>query len=82
MANRGIKPGKISTKDEECCIGFCGESQTWSGWRIDGKVHTFGIGSIVKKCYNINSRYHLPVGFKAETLDDCKRMAIAYAGNK
>jgi len=79
MNNRGIKPGKISTMDDECCIGFCEETQTWHGWRADGRIHSFGIGTIMKKCYNIKAKYKIPIGFIAETIEDCKLMAIAYA---
>jgi len=81
ITNRGIKPGSIKLTENEYCIGFCEENQTWHGWRADGRLHSFGIGTVMKKCYKIKAKYGIPVGFKAKTLDDCKKMAMAYADN-
>lgn len=81
LTNRNIKPGKTRFTEEECCIDFCDATQTWHGWRADGRLHSFGIGTIMKKCYKIKPKYNIPAGFEAKTLDDCKRMAIAFAGN-
>lgn len=92
LIKRGIKPEKADPNDEGCRIGFCAEDQKWYGWshRV---IHGFGIGDEVKEGDVTASsgwspeylREHpekdtsLPVGFRAETLEDAKRMAIALA---
>ncbi len=75
-----------------CSIGFNEEKQRWYGWSHRG-ICSFGIGSVVEEdSYCASSGWteeylqehpdenlSLPVGFKAETLEDAKRMAIAFA---
>ena len=83
---KGIKPELALPDDEICTIGFCEKDQKWYGW-IFQKTCGFGIGDIVKKgssmayykantiCGDLNA---LPIGFKAETLEDCRLMAVAF----
>jgi len=75
-----------------CSIGFCERDQKWFGWSHRA-IYGFGIGAKVKEgdCAASSgwtdewlAEYpeddlSLPVGFVAESLADCKRMAIAFA---
>jgi len=89
---RGIKPELANEKHNICSIGFSEKEQKWYGWSHRA-ICGFGIGDEVKEgdCTNSSGwtpeylKEHpeedlsLPVGFKAKTLDDAKRMAIAFA---
>lgn len=75
-----------------CSIGFSERDQKWYGWSHRA-LHGFQIGDVVKEgdctassgwtqeylAEHPEADISLPVGFKAETLDDAKRMAIAFA---
>ncbi len=77
-----------------CSIGLNEKEQKWYGWSHRA-IFGFGIGDIVEEggcCASsgwtdeylaehpeVDKR--LPVGFKAETLEDAKRMAIAFANS-
>lgn len=75
-----------------CTIGFSEKDKKWYGWSHRA-MYGFRIGEIVKKgdCCNSSGyddeylKEHpekdksLPIGFTAKTLDDCKKMAIAFA---
>ena len=75
-----------------CSIGFCEKEQKWFGWSHRA-ICGFGVGDIVKEgdctassgwtaeylAEHPEADKSLPVGFKAENLDDAKRMAIAFA---
>lgn len=89
---RGIKP-ELQTKDNNTCsIGFCKKENKWYGWSHRA-IYGFKIGDIVKKgdcCASSGytdeylekhpeKNISLPVGFKANTLDDCKKMACTFA---
>lgn len=91
---RGIKP-ELRTKDSNVCsIGFCKKENKWYGWSHRA-VYGFKIGDIVKEgdCCASSGwtkeylKKHpeedtsLPVGFKANTLNDCKKMAMAFAAS-
>ncbi len=87
-----IRPEVINKGKNVCSIGFCKKEQKWYGWSHRARFG-FGIGDIVKKgdstassgytdeylADNPDKDLSLPIGFKAETLDDVKRMAIAFA---
>jgi len=88
----GIRPEVYQDKNNTCSIGFCKKEQKWYGWSHRA-IFGFKIGDTVKKgdCA-ASSGYieeyiikhpecdlSLPVGFEAKTLDDAKRMAIAFA---
>ena len=73
-------------------IGYSPEENKWYGWSHRA-IHGFTIGDVVKEGDLTNDSglveeygvqhpeedYSLPVGFKALTLNDAKRMAIAFA---
>jgi len=75
-----------------CCIGYCEKEQKWYGWSHRA-MYGFGIGDVVKEgdatassgwteeCLKEHPEWDLslPVGFEAKTIDDAKRMAIAFA---
>lgn len=90
-----VIPGKTRDDGRAlvCSIGFCKREQKWYGW--SHRCHFgFGIGDRVDNEDHIcategwteeylrehpEARTSLPVGFEAKTLDDAKRMAIAFA---
>ena len=92
LAKRGIKPEKANADHSVCSIGFCAEENKWYGWSHRA-MYGFAIGDVVKEgdCaassgwideYLENhpeADLSLPVGFEAKTLNDAKRMAIAFA---
>ena len=83
---------KARPTDNTCSIGYNPEENKWYGWSHRA-IYGFTIGDIVKKGDLTNSSglieeyriqhpeedFSLPVGFKAITLNDAKRMAIAFA---
>ena len=87
LEKRGIVP-----EDHKLSIGFCEQEQKWYGWSHRA-IYGFGVGDVVKEgdctatsgwtdeylAEHPEEDLSLPVGFKAETLDDAKRMAIAFA---
>lgn len=89
---RGIVPEKMSETSNVCCIGFCEREQKWYGWSHRA-ICGFGIGDVVKEgdcttssgwtaeylAEHLEADVSLPVGFEAQTLDDARRMAIAFA---
>lgn len=89
---RGIAPEKAHPTHCVCSIGFCEKEQKWYGWSHRA-MYGFGIGDIVKEgdCTALSGctedwlqdhpegNLSLPVGFEAKTLEDCRRMAIAFA---
>ena len=92
----GIAPEKASDENEVCSIGFSETEQKWYGWSHRA-WYGFGIGDIVEEgdCTAssgwtedyISEHFPdgdpavLPIGFEAKTLDDAKRMAIAFASS-
>ena len=90
----GIVPEKINANDNICSIGYCEKEQKWYGWNNRGfGICGFGIGDVVKKgdvaamsrwteeylAEHPEEDLSLPIGFTAKTLDDAKRIAIAFA---
>jgi hypothetical protein len=89
---KGIKPEKAKKDHSACSIGFCEKEQKWFGWSHRA-IYGYKIGDVVKKGDCTNSSgwtddylikhpeedRSLPIGFKANNLDDCKKMAIAFA---
>jgi hypothetical protein len=75
-----------------CCIGFSEKDNKWYGWSHRA-MHGFAVGDEVKEgdcCASsgFTEEYlkghpeedkSLPVGFKAKSLGDARRMAIAFA---
>lgn len=58
-------------------IAFSPKSQKWYGWSHRA-IYGFKIGDVVEYG-DLTTKHALPIGFKAETLDDCRKMAIAFA---
>ena len=77
---------------QDCSIGLCANEQKWYGWSHRA-IHGFGVGDEIEAGDCCSSSgwteeylvahpeedYSLPVGFRAETLGDCRRMAVAFA---
>lgn len=77
-----------------CSIGFSEREQKWYGWSHRA-MFGFGIGDVVKEgdcCTSSGwideyleehpeADVSLPVGFEAKTLDDARKMAIAFASS-
>lgn len=87
LITKGIDPQKVNPEDSFCTIGFCEKNQKWYGWTWN-KVCGFGIGAVVDQGCSIARKFDepnfeeeslFPIGFKANTLEDCRLMAIAFA---
>lgn len=88
----GIVPELASPSHNICSIGFCESKQEWYGWSHRA-ICGFGIDHIVKdgdcaaesgqtdEYLEMRPSRALPVGFTAETLDDAKLVAIAFAAS-
>lgn len=88
----GIQPELAKATDNVCSIGFSARSNRWFGWSHRA-IFGFTIGDMVKEgdcCASSGSipeylvehpevDLSLPVGFVAKTMEDTKRMAIAFA---
>lgn len=80
---RGIKPTTFDN-NKVCSIGFSESEQAWYGWSHRGFSLPFKVGYKVQSddvclgCFGPNEK-SVPLGFEAKNLDDCKRLAIAYA---
>lgn len=89
---RGIQPEKRTPTSNVCSIGYNEDEQKWYGWSHRA-LFGFGIGDTVKEgdCtatsgwtdeyleQHPEADTSLPVGFTANTLDDAKKMAMAFA---
>lgn len=89
---RGIAPETLTPDGEVCCIGFSKKDQKWYGWSHRA-IYGFSVGDVVEDgdcCASsgYTAEYlaehpgedmSLPVGFKAKTIADTKRMAVAFA---
>ena len=87
-----ILPELITPKHNVCSIGFSERDQKWYGWSHRA-IFGFAVGDSVKEGDITASsgwtadylKKHpekdlsLPVGFSAKSLDDAKRMAVAFA---
>lgn len=86
LAEKGILPEPKRPTSNVCSIGFSTKDQKWYGWSHRA-LYGFGIGDIAKEgdCVcetgscDPSADLSVPVGFGAKTLDDAKRMAIAFA---
>lgn len=92
IVKRGIKPQKSKPSHSVCSIGFCAKEQKWYGWSHRA-ICGFGIGDVIKEgdctaesgwtdeyiAEHPEEDRSLPVGFKAATIEDAMRMAIAFA---
>ena len=89
---RGIAPEKARSDHNVCSIGFNAEEQKWYGWSHRA-LYGFGVGDVAEEgdCCTTSgfteeyTAAHpdeviaVPVGFKAKTLADARRMAEAFA---
>ena len=92
---RGILPETIplSSADRNVCsIGFSAQDQKWYGWSHRA-IYGFSVGDVAKEgdcvcssgwteeylAEHPDKDLSLPIGFEAKTLDDAKRMAVAFA---
>jgi hypothetical protein len=92
IQERGILPELSAPGKNVCAVGFCPKEQKWYGWSHRA-IFGFGIGDVVGEgdccatsgwtddylAAHPEEDRRLPVGFKAETLDDARRMAVAFA---
>ncbi len=92
VVKHGIAPEKRSPSHGVCSIGFCEREQKWYGWSHRA-IYGFGIGDVVKEgdccassgwtdeylAEHPEADESLPVGFEARTLEDAKKMAMAFA---
>ena len=92
VVKRGIKPEKVNSDHNVCSIGYCEKDNKWFGWSHRA-IYGFGIGDVVKKgdcaassgwtdeylAEHPEDDLSLPVGYKAKSIDDAKRIAIAFA---
>lgn len=94
IVKRGIKPELADEKHSVCSIGFSEKEQKWYGWSHRA-IYGFGIGDVAKEgdcctepgvipeylAEHPEADLSVPVGFEALTLEDAKRMAIAFANS-
>jgi len=92
LLQQGIRDVQKSEPNHKVCsIGFNPTEQKWYGWSHRAR-YGFGIGDVVNRgdcCASSGwteeylkthkDPYVLPIGFKAKTLKDAKRMAVAFA---
>lgn len=92
LTDLGIKPELSRPNNQVCSIGFCDRSQKWYGWSHRA-ICGFGIGDVAEVGDAVTESgwieeyleehpeldTKLPVGFVAHTLEDCRKMAIAFA---
>ena len=92
VVERGIAPEKAEPSHSVCSIGYSKKERKWYGWSHRA-IFGFTVGSVVKKGSCVaesgwtedylkehpEADRSLPVGFKAKTLADAKRMAVAFA---
>jgi len=92
LEEMGIKPELASRDSNICSVGFCEREQKWYGWSHRA-IAGYGIGDVAKEddgCTQSGftpeyEKAHpelviaVPVGFEAKTLDDARRMAMAFA---
>jgi len=93
VGKRGIKPERINKESNACSIGFSEDDQKWYGWSHRA-IFGFGIGHVTKEgeCQTMSGytdeyiKDHpeeletlIKVGFECKTLEDCKKVAIAFA---
>jgi len=76
LKEMGIVPEKAHPDDSVCSIGFCEKENKWYGWSHRAR-YGFGIGDSSEE--GDAGFDYLPKGFKAKTLEDAKKMAIAFA---
>lgn len=77
LEEMGIVPEKADPNDSVCSIGFCEKKNKWCGWSHRAG-YVFGVGDEVEEG-SAGISDETPIGFKAKTLEDAKKMAISFA---
>lgn len=72
----GIKPERRKPDSSVCSIGFSEKKGKWYGWSHRA-IYGFKVGDVVKKGH-VGAEY-MKIGFVAKTMEDAKKMAIAFA---
>ncbi|KKN53801.1 hypothetical protein LCGC14_0598940 [marine sediment metagenome] len=94
IRRKGIKPEKAKPSHNVCSIGFCEAEQKWYGWSHRA-IYGFRVGDTVTKgdctaSSGLTAEYlkeypgqdgSLPIGFTARTIEDARRMAVAFAAS-
>lgn len=78
LGPHGIKPELRTPESTVCSIGFSEREQKWYGWSHRA-IFGFAVGDTVKAGDSTDES--LPVGFRAKSLDDARKMAIAFAAS-
>lgn len=73
---RGIRPEVIDEDCNVCSIGKSVDDGKWYGWSHRA-IYGFEIGDVVSEG-DVTS-WELPIGFRAKSEEDAKRMAIVFA---
>lgn len=76
VVTRGILPQLRTPTSNVCSIGYCPSKKKWFGWSHRA-IFGFGVGAVVKAGDCIEGDF--PVGFRATSITDAKRMAEAFA---
>ncbi|OQX21272.1 MAG: hypothetical protein BWK75_03440 [Candidatus Altiarchaeales archaeon A3] len=90
IVKKGIMP-ETTPGQRICCIGFCKGEQKWYSWS-QVYICGFGIGHIVRKGDSVtesewSNEYllkhpeteNIKAGFVAKTLNDCRKLAVAFS---
>lgn len=92
LLKRNIAPETFNG-NKVCSIGYCKKENKWYGWS-HRSLYGFGINDCIESNNHLCSQsgwtkeylkdhpeedLSLPVGFRANNIEDCKKMAIAFA---
>jgi len=72
----GIKPEYRTATSNICTIGYSQKQEKWFGWSHRA-ICGFKVGDVVKEGDVLEA--YFSVGFKAETIEQVKQMAAAFA---
>lgn len=91
LSARGIDPEYADESSVVCSVGFCTRNGKWWGWHRR-TAKSFGVSDVAawgkpettptltpEQLANGGKDPCVPVGFTAKTLDDARRMAVAFA---
>jgi len=92
LLRRGIAPQKRIKSSQTCSIGFCEREQKWYGWSHRA-IFGFAIGHVAEEGSIATTSgwtddyldkhpeddCRVPIGFRADSLGDCRRLACAFA---
>jgi len=76
LVKLGIQP-ELKRKDSAVCsVGYSPLKKSWYGWSHRAIVG-FPVGHRIRKNNVLCNKF--PIGFETKNLDDCKKLAIAFA---